>query len=30
MVVQFDVEAALSRHSAIPQTRDRRYFPGLA
>jgi hypothetical protein len=24
-VVQFDVEAALRRHLAIPQTRDRRY-----
>ena len=22
---EFDVEAALRRHSAIPQTRDRRY-----
>jgi hypothetical protein len=25
-VVQFDVEAALRRHVAIPQARDRRYI----
>jgi hypothetical protein len=25
VAVQFDVEAALRRHLAIPQTRDRRY-----
>jgi hypothetical protein len=28
-VAQFDVEAALRRHVAIPQTRDRRYNPKL-
>ena len=30
VLVQFDVEAALRHHLAIPQTRDRRYREGAA